>query len=147
MTDSLDLGPLEREALEARHPDWRRARDEASPDGQVARGLRAAPPGAEVVVYLGVWCPDSRREVPRLWKAFDQAGGALPFSVAYVGVDRQKRDPAGAAEAAGVRYVPTVVVRRAGHEVGRIVESAPEGFERALLDLLLGARSGVLGEH
>ncbi|HEU4405639.1 MAG TPA: hypothetical protein VFS43_10145 [Polyangiaceae bacterium] len=139
-----DLGPLEPSAIEARHESWRKAREEAAPDAEAARALRSVPPGAEVVVFLGVWCPDSRHDVPRLWKAFDQAGGPLPFSVTYVGVGRDKREPGGTAEAAGLRYVPTVVVRRGGREVGRIVESAPGGIERALADLLSGARSGVI---
>jgi hypothetical protein len=139
-----DLGPLDRAGVEARHADWRAAREAAAPEPDAARALATVAPGAEITVFLGTWCSDSRREVPRLWKAFDLAG-ATPFAVTYVGVDAQKRAPGGAAEAAGVRYVPTVVVRRGGREVGRVVESAPDGsVERALLDLLTGARSGTL---
>jgi hypothetical protein len=142
-----DVGPIEPSAIEARHEGWRRAREEATPDPEAVRALRSAPRGAEVVVYLGVWCPDSQREVPRLWKAFEQAGGPLPFSVTYVGVDHGKRDPGGTAQAVGLRYVPTVIVRKGGREVGRVVESAPGGIERALADLLSGARSGVISER
>jgi hypothetical protein len=142
-----DVGPLEPAAIEARHDGWRRSHEQAAPDPEAVRALRAATPGAEVVVYLGVWCPDSQHDVPKLWRAFEQAGAPLPFSVKYVGVDRDKRDPAGAAQAAGVRYVPTVIVRRDGREVGRVVESAPGGIDRALADLLSGARTGVISER
>lgn len=43
-----------------------------------------------------------------------------------------------------LRFVPTFIVERDGHEVGRIVEVSPNGIERDLLDLLSGARSGVI---
>jgi hypothetical protein len=144
---SADVGPIERASIESRHEGWRTAREGATPNAQVARALASVPPGAEVVIFLGVWCSDSRREVPRLWKAFDEAGGSLPFAVSHVGVDEQKHAPGGAAEAVGLRYVPTILVRRGGREVGRIVESAPGGVEQALLDLLTGARTGVVSER
>ena len=44
----------------------------------------------------------------------------------------------------GVQYLPTFIVRRDGHEVGRIVETAPNGIEHDLLALLTGKAHGVL---
>jgi hypothetical protein len=40
--------------------------------------------------------------------------------------------------------VPTFIVRRGGHEVGRVVEEAPHGIETDLLALLTGEAGGVL---
>lgn len=130
------LGNLDRADVERRLPDWRQAREEARPDPAASRALRAVAPGAEVIVYLGTWCSDSRREVTRLWHAFDDAGGPLPFTVHWIGVDRDKEEPAALLRGVELRRVPTLVVRRAGREIGRIVEAAPRGVERELLDLL-----------
>ena len=129
------LGPLERSALERRLPDWSRMRAEARPDPDDARALATVPPGAEVVVYLGTWCGDSRREVSRLWSALD-AAGPVPFAIRWIGVDRSKTEPAGMLRGVGLERVPTFVVRRSGREVGRVVESAPAGIEHELLALL-----------
>jgi thiol-disulfide isomerase/thioredoxin len=139
----VPVGTVTREQVEEAAPEWVAAEVEAVPDEAAAHALAAVTPGAEVKVFLGTWCGDSRREVPRLWKALDLAG-AVPFAISYVGVDREKKDPAGEAAGADVRYVPTFIVRRDGREVGRIVESAPQGVERDLLSLLDGSAQGLI---
>jgi thiol-disulfide isomerase/thioredoxin len=137
------LGPVSRDKVEA-VPEWVQAEVDAKPEADAAAALAAVEPGAEVVVYLGSWCGDSRREVPRFWKALDAAGAAVPFSVRYVAVDRQKKEPAEAVAADGIRFLPTFIVRRGGHEVGRVVETSPKGIESDLLALLNGSAHGVL---
>ena len=138
------VGDVTREQIEAALPEWAAAEVEAQPDAEAAKALAAVPPGAEVTVFLGTWCGDSRREVPRLWKALDAAGAEVPFALSYIGVDRDKKEPGGRVEPAGVRYVPTLIVRRDGREVGRIVESAPGGVEHDLRALLDGSAQGTV---
>jgi hypothetical protein len=144
---SVLVGEVSREQVEAAVSDWVQAEVESVPDTEAARALATVPPGAEVTIYLGTWCGDSRRELSRLWKAFDAAGlsqGSLPFVLDYIGVDPAKQEPARLLLGSGLQYVPTVVVRRDGHEVGRIVESAPGGIERDLLSLLDGSAQGLI---
>lgn len=149
------LGPVTREQVETAVPAWVQAEVEAKPDLAAARALAAVAPGAEVTVLLGTWCSDSRREISRLWKALDAIGaaagggpsGGLPFTLTYLGVDEAKKEPAAAVAAAGLKYVPTLIVRRDGREVGRIVEESPHGVEVDLLALLGGEASGVLSAN
>ena len=138
------VGTVTREQIEASHPDWVQAEVSASPDPEAARALAGIEPGAEVTVFLGTWCGDSEREVPRLWRALDEAGGTVPFQIHYVGVDRQKKEPAAPIANFEIELVPTFIVLRQGREVGRIVETAPHGVERDLLALLSGKSQGVL---
>lgn len=138
------VGVLTRERIEAEAPGWAEAVGAARPDVAAALELGAVPPGASVDVVLGTWCGDSRREVARLWAALDALSAPVPFELRYVGVDRSKQEPQSLLEGLDLRYVPTFVVRRDGSEVGRIIESAPEGIERDLAALLSGARSGVI---
>jgi thiol-disulfide isomerase/thioredoxin len=138
------VGTVTREQIESTHPDWVQAEVSASPDSEAARALAAIEPGAEVTVFLGTWCGDSEREVPRLWRALDEAGGTVPFQIHYVGVDRQKKEPAAPIANFEIELVPTFIVFRQGREVGRIVETAPHGVERDLLALLSGKSQGVL---
>jgi hypothetical protein len=142
------VGTVTRAELEAHRPDWVAAQVEAQPDAEAAQALLAVEPGATVTVYLGTWCSDSKRELPRLWRALDDAGvfdeTELPFELEYVAVDRDKVEPAGRAAAAGLDYVPTFVVTRGGEEVGRMVEQSVPGIEHDLLALLSGEASGVL---
>ncbi len=139
------VGVTSREAIEAAVPAWHDAIAAADPGDEVARALVNVPPGAEVDVFLGTWCGDSRREVSRLFLALEIAEqvGPLPFTMRFIGVDRSKVAP-GLSEGVDLRYVPTVIVRREGVEQGRIVETATRGIEQDLLDLLTGTRSGFL---
>jgi hypothetical protein len=167
--DAALVGPVTRAEVEAAVPEWVGDEAAARPDPAAIHDLAAVPPGAEVTVLLGTWCGDSRRELSRLWRAFDAlesgaapgsaAGGAagsaagapagavagsLPFAVRYIAVDERKREPAAAVADLGLRYLPTIIVRRDGREVGRIVEVSPHGVETDLLALLSGKASGLL---
>lgn len=145
--ESVLTGSVTREQIEAAVPDWVQAQVEAKPDAAAAQALAQVEPGGEVTVFLGTWCSDSRHEVPRLWSAVDAAGGMVPFKVSYIAVDREKKDPGGQAEKSGLQYVPTFVVTRDGREVGRIVESSPNGVEADLLALLTGKAKGVISNR
>lgn len=141
--ESVLVGAVTREEVEAANPAWVEAGIEAHADAEASQALASVEPGAELTVYLGTWCGDSRREVPRFWKALDAAGGLVPFKIHYVGVDREKKEPA-AVQENGVLFLPTFVVSRGGHEVGRVVETSPNGIEKDVLALLTGKAQGVL---
>jgi hypothetical protein len=136
------VGTTSRAQIESFDSAWRDALENARFDEATARELASVPPGAEVDVYFGTWCSDSRREVSRLLRALELAPDA-PFTIRWIGVDRARAAP-GLTEGAELRFVPTFVVRRDGVEVGRIIESAPHGIERDLLELLTGRASGVV---
>jgi hypothetical protein len=135
------VGKVTRAEVEKRIDGWKQATDKAVPNADVAAKLMKVPAGAQIDVYFGTWCGDSRREVPRLWKALD--AGTPPFAVHYVAQPRDKtrrKYPEGVT----VSQLPTFIVKRAGKEVGRVVETAPDGIEADLLSLLSGERTGVI---
>lgn len=137
-------GEVTREEIERALPGWVGETVEARIDVEDATALASVEPGATVTVYLGTWCSDSAREVPRFWRAMDQVGGMVPFEVELIAVDRAENRPPELVEAVDLRYVPTFVVSRGGEEVGRVVETSPHGIETDLLALLTGRASGVL---
>jgi len=137
------VGETSREEILRAAPAFGDEAARADVEEQTARALATVPAGAEVRVYLGTWCGDSRRELGRLFRALELVPEPWPFTLTLVGVDRARSAP-GLTESVGLRYVPTFVVLREGAEVGRIIESAPRGIERELLDLLTGARTGVV---
>ena len=141
------VGNTTREQIEEAVPEWAQSGAESTPDPAASQGLSGVDPGAEVTVFLGTWCGDSRREVPRLWKALDLAqaeGAAVQFQIHYIGVDRQKKEPVAPVTNNDIRYVPTFIVHRQGREVGRIVEESPNGIEKDLLSLLTGQAKGLI---
>lgn len=141
-TEPVLVGLLSREEMEAGVPAWVVAGIESEPDIEAAAAMLAALEGSEVMVFLGTWCSDSGRELPRLWRAFDELGVMTPEMIRYIGVNRDKTEPAEWVAGVDLEWVPTILVRRDGKELGRIVESSPNGIERDLLALLEGETEG-----
>lgn len=137
------VGTVTRAEVEKKIDGWRQAREAAEPNAEAAKKLTKVPAGATIDIYFGTWCGDSRRELARFWKATTIAGGTLPFSVTTVAMPRDKshrRYP----EGVKITQVPTFIVKRGGKEVGRVVETSPDGIENDVLALLVGERSGVI---
>ena len=138
------VGVMSRQEIERALPDWIEEEINSRPDVRSADSLVADLAGAEVIVLLGTWCSDSRRELARLWRAFDEVGVVSPSQFRYVGVDREMSAPEEWVEGSDLKLVPTFIVKRQGREIGRIVESSPNGIEVDLLALLSGESSGVI---
>lgn len=106
------------------------------PDEAVILQLRKFPHAATIVVFLGTWCPDCQRQVPRFLKIMEQTGNSnLGYSL--IGLDRTKRDLEGLAEKNQIEFVPTFIVFQGDKELGRIVENPMVSIEQDLLDILL----------
>jgi len=138
------LGAVTRAEVEEAMPDWVGEAMAAEPDLEAADRLVQAVAGAEVVIYLGSWCDDTRRELARLWWALDSLGVEEPPELTYVAVDRSMTEPADQVAGVDLIRVPTIVVGREGIELGRIVEESPHGIEIDLLALLTGEASGTI---
>jgi thiol-disulfide isomerase/thioredoxin len=95
-----------------------------------------------MTLFYGTWCGDSRREVPRVVRLLDELG--FPRErIELIAVDavegKQKRSPGGEEIGLEIYRVPTLIVRRGGKEVARIVEFPVLSLERDLLAILSGA--------
>jgi len=97
-----------------------------SPDPAAVASIRANAKDVAVLLVLGTWCPDAKREVPRYFAIMDEVGIG-DKTLTSVAVDRSKKDAVGLTEKWGITRVPTFVFLRKGQEVGRIVESVPAG--------------------
>lgn len=142
--ESILLGTVTRAEVEEAMPDWVSEAMAAEPDLEAADRLLQTIAGAEVVVYLGTWCDDTRRELARLWWALDSLGVEAPPELVYVAVDRSLTEPADRLAGVDLIRVPTFVVKRGESEVGRIVEESPNGIEIDLLALLTGEARGTI---
>ena len=91
-------------------------------------------------IFLGTWCGDSRRELPRMEKIFSEMGIDMS-NVLIVTLDRDKISPNGEQEGKDIRYVPTLIVSKDNQEIGRIVESPSSEtatLESDLFEISLG---------
>ena len=96
--------------------------------GQRGRDVR-------VLAIVATWCPDSKREVPRFFKIYDQAGLGTG-RVTMVGVDQSKKDAEGLTVGYGILRVPTFVFFRGDKEIGRVTERAVTTLEQDIAAIL-----------
>ncbi|MDO6431250.1 thioredoxin family protein [Flavitalea sp. BT771] len=138
------LGKTSRERLEQPpYRDWFMKSYDAYPiDSITAARLRAGLAGKHLIVFLGTWCGDSRREVPRLFKLLDCCGIASS-AVDIVTVSNSdslyKQSPNHEEKGLNIFRVPDFIVLDKGREIGRIVESPVVSLEKDLLSIVSGA--------
>jgi len=93
----------------------------------------------DLLVFLGTWCEDSQREIPRLYRIIDYLG-YKDKNMEMIGVDdhpdRYKKSPNGETERWNVELVPTIILLKEGQELGRIVEFPEDTLERDLQRIL-----------
>ena len=111
-------------------------------DSTTAAKLRTGLAGKRMIVFLGTWCGDSRREVPRFFKLLDSCG-IDSSSVDIVTVSNAdslyKQSPNHEERGFYIFRVPDFIVLDKGREMGRIVESPVASLEKDLLSIVSGA--------
>ena len=95
--------------------------------------------GKSLTIFMGTWCGDSRREVPRVLKMLDCCGFPMnDLTLIMVGNNDSlyKRSPQHEEVGKNVVRVPTIIVAQKGAEIGRIIESPVTSLEKDLLTIL-----------
>jgi cyclophilin family peptidyl-prolyl cis-trans isomerase/HEAT repeat protein len=135
----LIVGELTTDRITSTLPVYVQKKDEYKPDVTVLEMMKPlVRAGDRVEVFMGTWCDDSQREVPKFLRIADdlksQFGVELP--VRFVAVDKSKQQPAALLEGKSLAKVATFIYYRGDQELGRI-EERPQGvFEDDLLALM-----------
>lgn len=94
-----------------------------------------------VTLFMGTWCGDSKREVPRFIKSVEELGFDMS-KLKLICVDRTfqnyKQSPGREESDLNIHRVPTFIFHRNGTEIGRIVESPRESLEQDMLKIVDG---------
>jgi hypothetical protein len=128
---------ITREKIFAAGPAWQEKYDQYEPPAEMLDALKTGLAGdVKIDVYLGLWCPDSRNNVPPFIKILDGVGNGIP--VRFFDVPRKaSRDVKYYVEELNVERVPTFIVYREGKEIGRIKENPKAGMLEDLMDIVL----------
>ncbi len=90
-------------------------------------------------IFLGSWCGDSKREVPRMLKVLQYAG-IDTARVNLIFVDNStttyKQSPQHEEKEKNIHHVPTFIIYDGNKEMGRIVESPIVSLEKDMLSIL-----------
>ena len=94
----------------------------------------------DILLFMGTWCSDSQREVPRFMKILEKAG--FPEDqLKIVAVDKRdefyKKSPGGEEKGLNIEYVPTFIFLKKGKEAGRIIELPMNSLEQDMEAIIL----------
>jgi cyclophilin family peptidyl-prolyl cis-trans isomerase/HEAT repeat protein len=134
----LEIGEMSSARLLERLPEYSRLKAAYQPDLTVIEMMKSyVRPDDHVEVYMGTWCHDSEREVPRLLRIVDDMKAQYDISlpVRYFALDRSKQKPETLVNGKRIGSVATFVYYRGARELGRIVERPAALFEDDLLAL------------
>lgn len=110
---------------------------EYNTDKEVIEKLKPIINNFTIKGFMGTWCGDSKRGVPRFYKVLEETG----FDESYfelITVGRNKKTPDNLQEGFDLMRVPTFIFMKDGKEVGRYVERPRETLEKDILKILTG---------
>lgn len=94
-----------------------------------------------ITLFMGTWCGDSKREVPRFYKILEACNFPMDqlTTVALSGQpDMYKQSPQHEEAGLNIHRVPTFIFYKNGEEVNRIVEEPVQSLEDDILDIVTG---------
>ncbi len=139
---------LKEQFLKAPYADWYvKEHDEYVLDQKAVSELKKEKIGTyDIIVFMGTWCEDSHRDFPRLMKILE-AVSYPENKLNIIAVNRKKESPTGDESLYNLQKVPTIILKRYGKEVGRIIEMPITGYiERDLVEILKKNDSSVIKE-
>tara|TARA_B100001057_G_scaffold52608_2_gene46760 strand:+ start:6762 stop:7253 length:492 start_codon:yes stop_codon:yes gene_type:complete len=101
----------------------------------VEENLLTNNPDFHILILFGLWCHDSKREVPKMLKILDSIGLGNE-KLQLVAVDIEKNDPENLSKSFNLKRTPTFIIFKDLNEIGRIVERPNESIEKDLLNII-----------
>lgn len=135
------LGKCTRAALlQSPFVDWYKPNyDSYLVDSFTCNFIRPLLAGKSITIFLGTWCGDSKREVPRVLKMLDCCGFSSTNLTLIMVSNRDslyKKSPQHEEAGKNIVRVPTIIIEQKGVEIGRIIEFPKTSLEKDLLSIL-----------
>ena len=98
--------------------------------------LKEAKGKLKYLVFGGTWCSDTHFILPKFFK-LTEAAGIADQDISFFATDRNKKTIGNITEVLNITNVPTIIVMKAGKEVGRLIEYGSTGmWDQELADLV-----------
>jgi len=111
------------------------------PDAAQMEALKQVIQNKQVQIFLGTWCGDSKREVPKMLKVLQLAGvDTTNVELVCVSSNDETYKQSWHREEKGknIHRVPTFIIYDNDKEVGRMVESPKQSIENDLWQIITG---------
>ena len=107
------------------------------PDKKTIKKLKKQKERVKIKVFMSVWCHDSHREIPQLYKVLE----AIDFdenNLEVIALNRAKKTPNNLQKGYHIKRTPTLIFYRNGQEIGRYVEKPKKSLEKDMLRIFSG---------
>lgn len=135
------IGPITLDGLQNEpYKTWfNTSYDNYKVDNTLVKMMKKKMKGYHLKLFLGTWCGDSKREMPRMIKILKE--GKFPMDkLEIIALDRRKgfykKSPSGEEKGLSIIKVPTLIFFKNGKEVNRIVERPVASLEEDILAIL-----------
>ena len=115
---------------------WTTEYDNYQPDFETLDKLEGKLEDVTIKIVFRSTCSDSREQLPRLFKILNELNYKVN-SITLIGVNREKQGLSNEAEGLEIELIPTIIFYKDGSEIGRIIETPVESFEKDLFKILL----------
>jgi len=122
--------------LEAPHNNWyQKSHSEYKPNDASIGALSTTINKFQITIFMGTWCHDSQREVPRFYKILELSNYDLN-KLNLVALTPSKTTPDELEKNLDIKRTPTFIIFKEGIEVGRIVETPQISLEEDILKIV-----------
>ena len=137
------IGPIDREGLTSNsYQSWYNSNHKAyEVNTNLITSIKSELAQHKILVFMGTWCGDSKREVPRFIKILETANFPME-NLKIVAVDHRKgyykKSPSGEEWGLSIKRVPTFIFYKDGKETNRIIESSITSLEEDMKAIISG---------
>lgn len=135
------IGKIDKSGLESEtYNNWfSKNHDAYSPDPETIKAIKENLEDYEITLFMGTWCGDSKREVPKFYKILEAADYPMK-QLTSVALSREKEtykeSPQHEEAGLNIVRVPTFIFFKNGKEVNRIIEHPIENLEKDILKIM-----------
>ena len=109
------------------------------PNTSIASTIKSELKNYSIKVFMGTWCGDSKREVPRLYKILEDTNFPMD-QLTVIALSREpdmyKQSPQHEEAGLNIHRVPTIILYKDGIEVNRIVEQPVKSLEEDIQNII-----------
>jgi hypothetical protein len=126
-------GETSKEQIYFDYPFWKEGTKQYKPNPEIETKINQFKNDVDVIVFLGTWCGDSRRNVPKFFKTIED-NDHIHFEL--WAVDRHKKLDNDLIDRYQIKRVPTFIFLKNGQEIGRITEHPKKSIEEDTYNIL-----------
>lgn len=135
------LGKIDKSGLEGdNYKSWfTKNYNDYEPNSTITKTISSELKNYSITLFMGTWCGDSKKEVPRLYKVLEACNYPMD-QLTVVAVSREagmyKQSPQHEEAGLNIHRVPTIIFYKDGKEINRIVEHPVKTFEKDIQNII-----------